>query len=170
MATVEADADMYLGTQRPDQSMDEFYKTFTTQVDKMNANRGSAGSHNGMYNKHMLVLWDRDLVTANSIAAMSPAEKSSLDNRLQKEAMESSCKELLACLFLLLGDKERFKPVTTELNNKYLLLNQEYPANVLSAKCLMTDFDYLNVSKPTSADKQQEQVQPTDVAFVKKGK
>ena len=170
MATVEADADMYLGTQRPDQSTEEFYKTFTVQVDMINANRGSAGFHNGVYNKRMLALWDKDLVTANSLAAMSPAEKSSLDNRLQKEAMESSCKELLACLFLLLGDKERFKPVTTELNNKYLLLNQEYPANVLSAKCLMTDFDYLNVSKPTSADKQQEQVQPTDVAFVKKGK
>ena len=34
----------------------------------------------------------------------------------------------------------------------------------------MTDFDYSNIGKPTSAGKQQEQVQPTDVAFVKKGK
>ena len=34
----------------------------------------------------------------------------------------------------------------------------------------MTDFDYLNVGKPTSAGKQQEQVQPTDVAFLEKGK
>ena len=34
----------------------------------------------------------------------------------------------------------------------------------------MTDFDYLNVDKPTSAGKQQEEVHPTDVAFLEKGK
>ena len=32
----------------------------------------------------------------------------------------------------------------------------------------MTNFDYSNVGKQTSAGKQQEQVQPTDVALVKK--
>ena len=48
MATVEADADLYIGTQRPDQSTDKFYKTFTTQVDTINTNGGSAGFHNGV--------------------------------------------------------------------------------------------------------------------------
>ena len=33
MATVEADADLYLDMQQPDQSTDDFYKTFTAQVD-----------------------------------------------------------------------------------------------------------------------------------------
>ena len=55
----------------------------------INVNIGSAGFHNGVYNKHMLSLWYRDLVTADLLAAMSPAEKSALDNRLQKEAMEN---------------------------------------------------------------------------------
>ena len=84
--------------------------------------------------------------------------------------MESSCEEYLTCLFLLLADEKRFNPVTTELNNNYLLGKKEYPANILAAKRLMTDFNYLNVGKPTSAGKQQDQVQPTDVAFVVKGK
>ena len=48
MATVEADADLYIGTQRPDQSTDKFYKRFTTQVDTINTNGGSAGFHNGV--------------------------------------------------------------------------------------------------------------------------
>ena len=48
MATVEADADLYLGTQRPDQSTHDFYKTFTAQVITINANRESAGFHNGV--------------------------------------------------------------------------------------------------------------------------
>ena len=72
-----------------------------------------------------------------------------------KKATESSCKEYLACLFLLLADEERFKPVTTKLNNNYLLGKQEYPANVLATKRLMTDFNYSNVGNPTSAEKQQ---------------
>ena len=101
---------------------------------------------------------------------MISAEKLALENRLQKEAMERSCEEYLACFFLLLADEERHKPVTAELSNNNLLGNQEYPANVLAEKRIMTDFDYSNVDKPTRAGKQQEQVQPTDVAFVEKGK
>ena len=48
MATVEADADLYIGTQCPDQSTDNFYKTFTTQVDTINTNGEIAGFHNGV--------------------------------------------------------------------------------------------------------------------------
>ena len=72
----------------------------------------------------MLDLWDRDLVTADSLAVISPAEKSALENLLQKEAMESSFEEYLACLFHHLEEKERFKPVTTELKKNYLLGKQ----------------------------------------------
>ena len=117
MANVEADADLYLGTQRPDQSTDEFYKTFTPQVDTINAHRGRSGFHNGVYNKNMLALWDRDLVNTDLLAAMIPTEKTTLENRLQKEAMESSCKEYLVCLFILLVEGERFNAVMAELSN-----------------------------------------------------
>ena len=128
------------------------------QVDTINANGDSEGFHNGVYNKHMMDLWDRDLVTADLLAATIPAEKLALDNCLQKEMIESSCEEYLVCLFLLLEDKETFKTVMTEMRNNYLLRKQEYPANVLATKRLMTDFDYSKSGKPTSAGKQQEQV------------
>ena len=95
--------------------------TFTAQVDTINANGGSVGFHNGVYNKHTLSLWDRYLVISDLLVAMIPAEKLALENRLQKEAMDSSCKDYLACLFLLLADKESFKPVTTDLSNNYLV-------------------------------------------------
>ena len=39
METVEADTDLYLGMQRPDQSTDDFYKMFTAQVDTIKASR-----------------------------------------------------------------------------------------------------------------------------------
>ena len=86
-------------------------------MDKINVNGGRAGFHNGEYKKHMLALWDRDLVTADLLAAMNPAEKMALGNCLQKEATESIYEDYFACLFLLLADEERFKPVTTDLSN-----------------------------------------------------
>ena len=73
MATMEADADLYLSMQRPDQSTEEFYKTFTVQVETINANGGSAELHKGVRNKHMMALTYTDLVTANLLAAMIPA-------------------------------------------------------------------------------------------------
>ena len=58
----------------------------------------------------------------------------------------------------------------TKLINKYLLGNQEYPTNLLAKKRLIKDFNYSNLRKHTSSVKQHEQVQPTDVTFVEKGK
>ena len=45
--------------------MDNFYKKFTAQVETINANGGSAGFNNGLYNKHMMALWDRSLSPPN---------------------------------------------------------------------------------------------------------
>ena len=83
MATMEADTDFYLGTQRPDQITNDFYKTFTAQVDTINANEGSAGFHIRVYNKKMMALWDKELFTANSLAAMRSAKKLALENHFQ---------------------------------------------------------------------------------------
>ena len=46
---------------------------------------------------------------------------------LQSEAMESAKEAYLACLFILMADKERYGGVKTELGNNYLLGKQEYP-------------------------------------------
>ena len=86
--------------------------------------------------------------------------------RIEEEASESSCAEYLACLFLLLADNEGFKMLKKTLNNNFLLGRQEYPKDVLAPKRLMTDFD---PDVATGTKRMQEQVQPTDVAFVESG-
>ena len=48
MVTVESDADLYLGMQRPDQGTDDFYKTFTAQVDMINVNGVNERLHNSV--------------------------------------------------------------------------------------------------------------------------
>ena len=44
------------------------------------------------------------------------------------------------CLFLLLADDERYGPLKVQLDNNFLMVEQEYPSNVLAAKRLRTDF------------------------------
>ena len=86
--------------------------------------------------------------------------------RIEEEASESACAEYLVCLFLLQSDDERFKTLKKTLNNNFLLGRQEYPKDVLESKRLMTDFD---PDVATGKKCTQEQVLPTDVAFVKSG-
>ena len=75
----------------------------------------------------------------------------------------SACAEYIACLFLLLAYDERFKTLKKTLNNNFLLGRQEFPKDVLASKRLMTDFE---PDVETGTKRTQEQVQPTDVAFV----
>ena len=56
--------------------------------------------------------------------------------------------------------------MTRPLNNNLLLGRQEYPKDVLVSKRLMTDF---NPDVATGTKRTQEQVQPTDMAFVESG-
>ena len=63
-----------------------------------------------------------------------------------------------------MADDEQFKTLNKTLNNNFLLGRQEYPKDVLALKRLMTDFD---PDAATGTKRTQEQVQPTNVAFVK---
>ena len=99
-----------------------------------------------------------------AIAQMEGPAAAEEQIRIKEEASESACAKYLTCLFLLLADEERFKTLKKTLNNNFLFRRQEYPKDVLEPKRLMTDF------KPdvaTETKRTQEQVQPTDVAFVK---
>ena len=82
-----------------------------------------------------------------------------LSTKHDKPARESTEGEYLACLFLLLADDDRFGPLTTQLDNNFIMGEQEYPRDVLAAKSLMTDF-----SPPIGSTKQtREKVPAMDV-------
>ena len=66
----------------------------------------------------------------------------------------------------MLADDEQFKTLKKALNNNFLLGRQEYPKDVLASKRLVTNFD---PDVATGTKRMQEQMQPTDVAFVKSG-
>ena len=86
--------------------------------------------------------------------------------QIEEEASKLACVEYPPCLFLLLADDGQFKTLKKTLNNKFLLGRHEYPKDVLALKRLMTYFD---PDVTTGTKHTQEQVQPTDVAFVESG-
>ena len=112
----------------------------------------------------------KDLVkrgAVGGIAALTPTEREALEKKSEKPAQESATAEYLACLFLLLANDDRFKPLKREMNNNFHLLGNQgkYPLNVLAAKRLMTDFSLPVVLRPA-----RERVPATHVAFVERGR
>ena len=79
-------------------------------------------------------------------------------------ARESASAEYLACLFLLLVDNNRYGPLKSQLDNTFLMGEQEYPCDVLQVKRLMTDF----VPEGRRAEPKREKISPTDVVFMER--
>ena len=80
-------------------------------------------------------------------------------------AMAPICEEYLACLFLLMANYERYKPLKTELENNFLLGKQDYTTNIMASKRLMTDFQPTRGSVGGTHTK-KDRPEPMNVEFV----
>ena len=58
------------------------------------------------------------------VTQLTDAEKAMLTKKFEKPARESSLAEYRACLFLLLADDNRFKPLKTQMDNNFLMGEQ----------------------------------------------
>ena len=136
MEAVESDADLYLTSQGKAETIDDFYRVFTAQVETINAHGGQSGFHPAVFATHLAALRVSRGVDDTAMVAMSSADKAELDGA----AKTASCEEYLGSLFLLMSDDTRFKPLKTQLENNYILGKQEYPHTVLAAKRMMADY------------------------------
>ena len=134
MVSVQANFDLYICSQEKNQSTEDYYKVFTSTVDTNNANGREAGLHPAVYKRHLIVTIAKECVSRNAVGgieALNDAEKEALEKKSEKPAQESATAEYLACLFLLLADDDRFKPLKREMNNNFHLLESDsYPRNV----------------------------------------
>ena len=165
MATVEPDFDLYSCAQEG-KTTDDYYKIFTSIVDTINANGGNAGLHASVFKKHFQPMIDKRVKDlGKELSTLSTDELKEIDEAAILDAKEAAQNEYLACLFLLLAEDERYGPLKTQLDNNFLMEEQEYPSDVLAAKRLMTDF-----VPATGAVKQTIQESgPSHVAFVETG-
>ena len=68
---------------------------------------------------------DKDGITAESLTAMDAENSLALKQKMEDTTMASSCEEYLTRLFLLMADDGRYKLITTELENNFLMGKQE---------------------------------------------
>ena len=124
MATVEAEFNLFDGCQKNNQSTDAYYKVFTSTVDTINANGGTAGWHPQLFKIHQEATMVMQEIVIAQMDGLAAAEERI---QFEEEASESTCTDYFACLLLLLADNERFKTPKKTLNNNFLLGRQEYP-------------------------------------------
>ena len=112
MLIAENDSELYLKYQELTQITNEFYKVFNTTI---NTHVGKAGYHLQVYINHLVAIKDKYGITVESLAAIDADDRLALKKKMEYTAMASSCKGYLACLFLLMADDGRYKPLKTEL-------------------------------------------------------
>ena len=84
-----------------------------------------------VYQRHLENIIAKDLVKSNTdVASLDDTAKNALKKKHEKPAREISAGEYLACLFLLLADNNRFGPLKTQLDNNFLMGEQEYPRDM----------------------------------------
>ena len=74
------------------------------------------------------------------LAVLMPDKLKTIKEAVTLSAKKAGQGEYLSCMFFLLTDYERYGPLKTQLNNNFLMGEQEYPSNVLTANRLMMDF------------------------------
>ena len=142
---------------------DKYYKIFTSTVDTVNANGGTAGLHLSVFKKYFASVEARELEKrGNELSKLTPAELKVVEEEEILTAKEAAPGEYLTCLFLLLADDERYEPLNLQLDNNFLMGEQEYPSSVLTAQQLMMDF----VPTTSAVKHKRKEMGPLDVAFV----
>ena len=90
MATVEANFELYAGYQKKNQSIDDYYKVFTSTVDTINANGGQAGFHPVVFKKHKETVMARESHTGETLARLPDGRGNKLMKSYTKEAKDKA--------------------------------------------------------------------------------
>ena len=104
MALIQVHVDLFTTTQRPNESVEAYYKLFCARRDTVNAHGGEAGFHKELYKKARSKIMaakgrDKSWMT-NSASAKRLAEKAAIENQEKK----ACCEQFLAALFLKMAD------------------------------------------------------------------
>lgn len=103
--------------------------------DTPDAHGGQAGRKERLYKEaraRIMIARNVDKIRMNTNAA--------LESETEEEALKSSSKAFLACLFILMADNAMFKPLKVQLENNYLLGKESYLETVVASKRLLLDF------------------------------
>ena len=137
MALVECAFDLYTTAQKPGESTEVNYKIFIARKDTVNAHGGEVGRHAQLY-----MLARQQIMDKLDMDNIYMADHTNLvvKIKIEAEAKAKSSKAFLACLFVLMADNKRYKPLKDQLDNDYLLGRDRAPHTNVEAKQLLADY------------------------------
>ena len=91
----------------------------------INVHGGRAGLHPGLAKLHLVALMEKEGHTEVTMDAMDKVPRKALEKDLEETALALSCKEYIASLYWLIPDDARYKPLKMQLDNNFLLGEQE---------------------------------------------
>ena len=137
MALVECHADLYTTVQGPNESIGDYFKIFMAQKDTVNAHGREAGRHKQLHQQAHQKIMDK---LGFDKAYMENPNNLATKDEVEEEARAKSKEQFLACLFFLMADKVKYKPIKDLLNNEFLMGKRSYPETVIEAKRLLAEF------------------------------
>ena len=83
------------------ESNTDYYTLFLSRIETIRSHGGEPGFHNGVYQKHLSKLLEKQNMTASEFIAMESARDGMKKRKdLEKKARESACEEFLSCMFI----------------------------------------------------------------------
>ena len=156
MNFVKCGVELNTKAQSSSETTEEYYKVFGARKDTVNTLEREAGHHRQIFEDRLAaMLAEKEVVRADfDRDCYNEANK----KRIETLAQDKSQEEYLACLFLLMSDDGRFKPLKTQLENDLLLGQGSYPRTIIEAKRMMMEFIAPGGNSNGNENKQQLQL------------
>ena len=141
MALVQVHVDLFTTTQRPNKSVEAYYKLFCARRNTVNVHGGEAGFHKELYAKaREKVMAKRNHDETFMAIAAGDANILVAVTAIKKNPRKFCCDQFLAALFLKMADDGRYEIPKTKLNNDFLFGDYNAPLTVVKAKRVLSDY------------------------------
>ena len=143
MGFVESTAELFTYHQGEKVSDDDYSIMFNASVESIKAHGGKPWHHPGlaeMHTKRIAVEMTRaEGFTAATVLTVRGGEILKI---ARKKGAETADNEFLACQFILGADNKRYKRLKTELGNRFVFGNDDYPKDITQALALLKNYKY----------------------------
>ena len=141
MALVQVHVDLFTTMQRPNESVEAYYKLFCARRDTVNAHGSKAGFHKELYAKaREKVMAERNRNETFMINAAGDVNVLIAVTAIEKQARKVCCDQFLAALFLKMGDDGQYEIFKKNLNNDFLFGDDNAPLTIVEAKRVLSDY------------------------------
>ena len=162
MALVEHDLALYLNYQKGNEDIATFHKLFKARCDVIDTFGGRAGYHPALYLQHRKAI----LATKTPVPPATEVFLSQLTQAENNAALESSCEEYKAALFIRIANERKYGVVEKNMDNMHLFDQGAYPKTLEKARAYLENFQA--EAGGSRHIRQQGQVQEQGVAFMQK--